>query len=1154
MVLIGATFVLSQREAPNAKGRPMASATDIANFLACRHLLTLQRAQTAGTIKQPYAPDRGVELLQELGNRHEKGFLERLRDQGLRIAEISTAAPWSEATTETIEAIRSGIDVVYQATFQDGDWRGRSDLLRKVSAPSLLGNFSYEVVETKLARSAKTRAILQLCFYSELLAKIQGIEPTWMKVVLKGGIEEPFLLAQYIAFFRKVKRDFLEASRTEEITYPEPVALCDVCDWFQVCDQRRRADDHLSLVAGITWNQRRALTSAGVERLAQLGNLAPEPGIKGIGKQSFTRIREQARLQVAGREQGKAIYELFSPVKDGEGLASLPLPSPGDIFLDFESVPYAFDTGLEYLTGLVTLDDGLGGQPQYQSRWSLDPKAEKPAFEEFITRVMDRLKNCPGLHIYHYAPAEPTAIKQLAGRHAVCIDQVDELLRAEVLVDLYRVVRQALRASVESYSIKKLEPLYGFVRTTPLREANLALQTLETALTLSDSEDIPEEILATVEAYNRDDCFSAMRLRDWLEEQRRASELSSGQTLPRPVPKSGAASEALSEQLRRTRDVEARLLKGLLEDGAWTKAESRRWLLAQLLEWHRREDKSVWWEYFRLRELSTEELIEDRNALGGLIYQGPVGKEKRSLIHRYAFPTQDHPFKVSETGWNPATEKAAGKIMRIDEGAGTIDLKRDIRSQVPQPTALIPKDIVGAEAQVESLLQLGAWVAENGLEAPGPFQAARDLLLGRPPQLLGGRLGSFCDENGQLTSAARSLVLSLARQPTVLPVQGPPGAGKTFVGARMILELVKNGFRVGVTANSHKVISNLLEEICRVGEKTSVSLRVVQKADGKDQCQHPAVSQATSNARVLELFRNGKAQIGAGTAWLWAAEEMIESIDVLFVDEAAQMSLANVLAVSPAATSLVLLGDPQQLEQPQKGVHPLGADGTAFSHLLQGHETISPEQGLFLAETYRLHPDVCVFTSQTFYEGRLQPRPENERQRINVHGPLDGTGLRFVPVVHEGNRSESPEEVDRIAALIDGLLGAGPTYTDKNGAIRSLTSEDILIVAPYNVQVAKLRARLAAGSRVGTVDKFQGQEAPVVFYSMATSTPKDAARGMEFLYSSNRLNVAISRARCIVVLVASPALFDVECKTPRQMMLANAFCRFLECAKVIGNV
>jgi uncharacterized protein len=300
---------------------------------------------------------------------------------------------------------------------------------------------------------------------------------------------------------------------------------------------------------------------------------------------------------------------------------------------------------------------------------------------------------------------------------------------------------------------------------------------------------------------------------------------------------------------------------------------------------------------------------------------------------------------------------------------------------------------------------------------------------------------------------------------------------------------------------------------------------------------------------VLDALTGGIAQVVAGTAWLWAREEFANSVDVLFLDEAAQMSLANTLAISQAATSLVLLGDPQQLDQPQRGIHPQGAEVSALGHLLAGHATIDIDKGLVLTETRRLHPDVCAFTSELFYDGRLVPRPENAKQRLNVPGSLDGTGLRFVPVEHSGNQNESPEEVDKVASMVEGLLEAGAAWTNKKGETLPLRVEDILVVAPYNAQVSAIAARLPAGARVGTVDKFQGQEAPVVFYSMATSTPEDAPRGMEFLYSLNRLNVAISRARCIAVIIASPALFLVQCKTPRQIELANAFCRYLELAK-----
>ena len=333
-------------------------------------------------------------------------------------------------------------------------------------------------------------------------------------------------------------------------------------------------------------------------------------------------------------------------------------------------------------------------------------------------------------------------------------------------------------------------------------------------------------------------------------------------------------------------------------------------------------------------------------------------------------------------------------------------------------------------------------------------------------------------------------------------------------------------------------------------QRQLVSLvRIIQKPNDCDGCPDPMVKQVYDNDEVLDALAAGGAQVAAGTPWLWARDDMANSVDVLFVDEAGQMSLANVLAIAQAATSLVLLGDPQQLDQPQRGVHPPGVDVSALAHLLNGHATIGPEQGIFLAETWRLHPSICSFTSEVFYEGRLAARPENQNQRLNVTGSLDGAGLHFVPVKHSGNQNESLEEVERIASIVDELLRNRATWTSKEGETVPLKLADILIVAPYNAQVSALARRLPPGARVGTVDKFQGQEAPVVFYSMATSTPEDAPRGMEFLYSLNRLNVAISRAQCVAVLVASPALFEVQCKNPRQIQLVNAFCRYLEMAQ-----
>jgi predicted RecB family nuclease len=1134
----------------------MFSATDIASFLACPHTATLDRAESNGQIAKPFFKDAVVDLLRKLGLEHEQRYLRELAEKdGLWVAQIDVNGRWNDAVAETVRALREGVDAVYQATFLDGPWGGRSDFLVRVNKPSTLGSWSYEVVETKLARSTKATALVQLCFYSDLLSRIQGAEPQWMHVVLGGAATpERFQVQRYIAYFRKIRTEFEEAWKLKADTYPEPTEYCEVCSWFPLCDTRRRADDHPSLVAGISRSQRKALTGRGISTVAALAKLAlpPKPKIERIGDAALLRIREQARLQVQGREEGRLVYELIDDVGEGNGLAALPLPSPADIFLDLEANPYVLDQGLEYLIGIVTLPANSGGEPTYEPLWSFSRAEERKAFETFIAKVMERWRRNPEMHIYHYAPYEPTAIKRLVGMHGTCVDEVDELLRASVFVDLYRAVRQGIRASVESYSIKRLEPLYGFTRAVPLRDANVALQSYEAAMALGNGQEEIGDLLNTIEGYNRDDCVSALRLRDWLEDRRKELEAKSGRALPRPTAKSGEPGEKLTTRLREVREIMARLIAPLPADEAeWTDEHRACWLLSQLLEWHRREEKSAWWDYFRLCELSDDELQEDRKALGGLAFVGEVGRIKRSTIYRYSFPPQDHAIDRALEVRDPRTGSDAGKVVAIGECNRMIDLKRGTSSSAPHPTALVPFDIVDSTVLRDSLLRVAVWVADRGITGSGRFQSARELLLRARPAVLRDTVETLIGEDHQLTEPAKALVHLLPREASVLPIQGPPGSGKTFTGARMIVELVRQGQRVGITAVSHKVISTLLREVCSAATEAGVPLRAVQKASEGDECQHPAVSQAKDNQVVLFALIAGSEKVAAGSAWLWAREEMANSVDVLFVDEAGQMSLANVLALSQAATSIVLLGDPQQLDQPQRGIQPPGAEVSALVHLLNGRATIAADQGVFLTETRRLHPDVCAFTSELFYEGRLLSRPENAKQRLNAGDPLGGTGLRFAPVEHSGNQNESPEEVERVAASVDDLLRSGATWTDKKGETRALTLEDILVVAPYNAQVSALLERLPAGSRVGTVDKFQGQEAPVVLYSMATSTPEDAPRGMEFLYSLNRLNVAVSRAQCAAVIVASPALFQVQCKTPRQIELANAFCRYLEMARTV---
>ncbi|RMH36610.1 MAG: TM0106 family RecB-like putative nuclease [Deltaproteobacteria bacterium] len=1133
-------------------GQPRLSASDVANHLGCRHLTTLDLAAARGLASPPTWKDPALEVLEQRGFEHERTYVDHLRALGMNVVDLR--AEEGSAVDATTNAMRRGIDVIVQATLASGRWYGRADILRRVARPSSLGDWSYEVVDTKLARDTRAGTVLQLCLYSDIVGEIQGRLPESMHVVSPGtGFEpETFRVLDYLAYYRLVQRR-LEAAvgdgDTPAATYPDPVPQCDICRWWPECDRRRRDDDHLCLVAGISKLQQRELRDWGIDTLTELARLPlplPRKPRRGAAD-SYVRLREQARVQLEGRTSGRPVYELL-PREPGRGLARLPEPSPGDMFFDIEGDAFVGTGGLDYLLGWVVLDDA--GTPEYRSLWAIHPTDEKQAFEAFVDEVMARWARFPEMHIYHFAPYEPGAMKRLMGRHATREGEVDRMLRAGLFVDLYAAARQALRASVERYSIKDLEPFYDFERDVDLREASANLRAFERALELDQATAVPSDVRRTVERYNRDDCVSTLRLREWLKSLR-ADLVDRGEAIDRPRLEDGAPNEAVHERQQQVAAVMERLLRDVPAERSERSAQQHaRWLLAHMLDWHRREEKAPWWEHFRLESLDEQDLLDERAGLAGLEFVERVGGSARCPVHRYRFAPQDSDIRdgdpLHQVGGAPL-----GSVERVDPRARTIDIKKRADAANDHPTAVYAHTVVTAKKQAESLLRLGEWVAEHGVDAPGPYRAARDLLLARPPRLAHGLHGGGpLDADGESAlAAARRLAKQL--RGGVLAIQGPPGTGKTYTGARMICELIRDGNKVGITAVSHKVIRNLLDEVVRAAADEGVTLRCIQKvAENPAKDQGQPIEETTKNAAVLDALVDGDVQVAAGTAWLWAREEFVGSVDVLFVDEAGQMSLANVLAVAAAARNVVLLGDPRQLEQPQQGSHPEGTDVSALEHLLEGRKTIPPDRGLFLAHTWRLHPSICALTSELFYDSRLQSQPDLDRQALVGTGVFDGAGLWFVPVDHHGNQNSSSEEVDRVAELYATLLQPDSAWIDYRGDRRRLTPNDILIVAPYNAQVGALGERLP-NARIGTVDKFQGQQAPVVIYSMATSSPDDAPRGMEFLFSLNRLNVATSRARCACILVASPRLFEPECRTPRQIQLANAFCRYLELARTV---
>jgi predicted RecB family nuclease len=1120
------------------------SASDLVGHLNCRHLTDLDVEATNGRIDRPHFHDPLLDILVERGAIHERNYLEHLAGKGYEVVEVEGTGVTRALADRTLHAMRSGAQVIAQAALLQDAWGGRADLLLRVPTPSALGDWSYEVIDTKLARETRGGTILQLSLYSDLLFLAQGVNPAHMHVVTPGSGFEPesYRTAAFAAYYRYVRRRLERslAERTGISTYPDPNEHCEICRWRVTCDTRRRCDDHLCLVAGISKVQTDELVSRDIGTGATLARLPlPLPWKPRRGAaHSYERVREQARVQVQGREESRPVFETLPPA-EGVGLARLPAPSEGDLFFDLEGDPFVGEGGLEYLFGCVSLSPG--GEAHYVEEWAFTRNDERRAFRRFVELVMARWARYPDMHIYHYAPYEPGALKRLMGRYATCEDEIDRMLRGQLFVDLFAIVKQSLRASVESYTIKNLEAFYDYRRPVALPDARRALAVIQGCLELDDVAGITADVKRIIAGYNRDDCISALKLRDWLEDIR-ARLIADGVSLPRPAPRSPEPAETVSERQRRVAEVASRLTAGVpagFEDRSTEQQAS--WILANVLDWHRRELKSAWWEYFRLAALPAEDLLEERCALSGLTFVETVaGGTPRTPVDRYRFLPQEVELRGGEA-LRMSGGDSLGKVEAISLENRTVDIRKRKDTATVHPAAVFAHDLVSTDVMADALLRIGEYVAVHGLTGGGRYLAARDVLLRRPPRLGGESLHR--PGEGAVDSAVR-IAPRLAGG--VLAIQGPPGAGKTYTAARMICALVQANRRVGITANSHKVIRNLLDAVVEAADELRIDVRCIQKVTDPQDDAH-RIRFATKNEEVFAAV-GPSCQVAAGTAWLWSREDAFEAVDVLFVDEAAQMSLANVLAVSQACTTLVLLGDPQQLEQPMQGSHPEGTDVSALDHILAGKATIDDTEGLFLEETWRLHPDICAFTSELFYEGRLRSHAGLERQSVRSTGRCAGTGLVYLPVAHQGNQGSSPEEADRVRDLVNEILQAPSTWVDRHGQERTVTLEDILVIAPYNAQVFELQERLP-GARIGTVDKFQGQEAPIVVYSMTTSSHSDAPRGMEFLYSLNRLNVATSRARCICILVGSPALFEPVCRTPHQMRMANAFCRYLELAK-----
>ncbi|MDY6054958.1 TM0106 family RecB-like putative nuclease [Micrococcus sp.] len=1157
--------------------------------------------------RRPDAEDAFSERVSGLGDTHEARVLEGLvAEHGAeQVAVLSRPAAWTPqgiaaAREATARALEARAAVVFQAMLHDGAFGGLADFL-VWTADAEHPEGAYEVVDTKLARHARVTALLQIAAYADLLDGMGVPRARTGALWLGDHTRHEVDLTEVIPVYRR-QRARLERRLHAHIEAGLPVDWQDptltICGACGACEDAIAAHRDVLLTAGSTRTQRVRLREAGITTIEQLAASTSSP--EGMTERTWRGLRDQAAMQL-----GEPLPDGRPPfvVVDAEPIRRLPTPDPGDMFFDFEgdplwTAPSGAMEGLEYLWGWVEAPSGdttatAFGEFAFTGLWADSRAEERAALEEFVRVVEARRAAHPGMRIYHYAAYEVTALKRLTVRHGVGEAELDDWLRAGLFVDLYSTVRACLRAGVPSYSIKKLEPLYMGADhrsedgVTTAADSVTEYHRYVEARSAGD-EDEARRVRAGIEDYNRYDCVSTARLRDWLRGQAGAAAqtvagqepehtvgAAEGSEGPGEAPGLDAAEASLEQELL--------ALAGTGYADAELDDEHRGLaMLAAGLGYYQREDKPMWWAFF---DRGVSPVDEWQNPRANVLFDRvDVAEDWHRPTPRAR--TQQRVLRVSGR-LEPGTEltpEAEAMTVYEDVPAGRLEclqpnavrwvgckaVVEDVEDLPDGTSVLTIRERIALEAEPHGELPMAAFahtviqsaalegrILQHGMAARAagtlPTGAASDVLARRSPAAGGRPLAQISAEaRAAGAEGARegweALVEALeSARGSYVAVQGPPGTGKTHVGSHAVKALLDRGWSVGVTAQSHAVVENFLGKLSSLGVPPE---RIVKQGRRKQPQEDPRWTSVAGGAGAAASTGQPGLVVG-GTAWAFAHQNA-NRFDLLVIDEAGQFSLAHTLAAAAMADTVLLLGDPQQLPQVSQGTHPQPVDQAALGWLVEGAPVLAPERGFFLDTTWRMHSALTAAVSELSYGGQLRAKEDVTDTRL-----LEGVapGLHPVPVSHAGNAVSSPEEAAQVVRILREELGIGtPTARMWSGsagsAPRPLTDEDVIVVAPYNAQVATVRKALDAagftGTTVGTVDKFQGREAPVAILTMAASSPQDVPRGLDFLLNRNRLNVSISRGKWAAYLVHSPALADALPTNPADLPMVGAFLRLVQ--------
>ena len=1063
--------------------------------------------------------DPFLKIIASKGIDHESSIIQEYKNLGLSVGLI-VGKERKGILDETLAFMHQGIDVIYQGALANKTFFGRPDFLIKKEGLSNLGEYTYEIVDAKLSKSIKSEHILQLCCYADMLRDHLGSYPECASIITGDHLKHKINLNEFSEYYKFIKDSFLKFNARECIEPPNPAEYSSWGKFTEHALLKLKEDDSLNQISDIRASQIAKFNSVGIKSVSDLlSDSAQKP--KKIDQKTFDRIRLQARLQIESRKKDTLQFELINNNDRGLGLFLLPKKSKLDVYFDLESNPLYSDFVLHYLWGAAFEED----ENKFRCWWAHDKTEMQSAFCKFIDWVYERWMSDKTMHIYHYGHFEISTLKSLMGSFGLNETKIDNLLRNGVFVDLYKIIRQSLCIGAEGYGLKALEPIFRNVRLNEVKSGQDSTVQYEAWMSNPDGFDHADsKILSEIWKYNKEDCESLIQLADWLRNIQITQKIE--------------PHEALRDDLSDEKNDIEKILSELLNECSDKISKNRGDLLANLSLYHKRENKPVFWRLFDRLSSTDEELEDDLDSFGSLTATGKIiDITSRSRGFEYTFnPNQDTKLKQGDQARVAQDENLTVTIHRLDIETSSCILK-STATELPNFLSLVPFKVVNPGVIEDSIRSIAKNYLQKGIISP----CLDNFLSKSSPRLKISGPEDLSQWGQDTVEAATNIATNLDEG--YLCIQGPPGTGKSFTGSKVIASLVQQGYCVGIASNSHKAIDNLLENVVEDLDDQSINGDIcrINREDDDFYNSSPRIHRVNS---ASEVNLANKYEIYGGTAWCFSNPTFDNVLDYLFIDEAGQVSLANVVGMSASTRNLILMGDQMQLSQPTLGTHPGESGTSSLEYLLGKNKTIDQSKGLLLPLSFRLHPKICNFVSQNVYEGRISAIEKNKSRFIEPRSKskyLEASGIKYIEVEHFGNEQSSIEEINTIKEIIDEARKSRKKGFDND----KINDSDILIISPYNHQTRLLQDELGPSFQIGTVDKFQGRQAPIVIVSMASSDVDSSPRGAEFLFDINRLNVAVTRAQCLAIVVASKNLLNLRYLQPNNMRLHNFYLNLI---------